>query len=198
MSPITMTSGSDSDPSDNTSTNVSENDNSDRDSSNTDTDSVNRLSTPGLPLPPSPPPPSSVTVAQALLRTTSPTSGDNALDDLMSNNKRFAPLSTRNNDSESNGNGGNGGNGVFHSNAKLKAMADNWACGSGHPPFTDVEIRRSVTETLRISPLNPSQTEALVVALTHPLTLIQGPPGTGKTRTACTILAALVALRTQR
>ena len=47
-------------------------------------------------------------------------------------------------------------------------------------------------------PMNPSQLAALAEAVTRPISLIQGPPGTGKTRTACAILATIVALKEQR
>jgi len=44
-------------------------------------------------------------------------------------------------------------------------------------------------------PLDASQTAAVAQALKRRLSLIQGPPGTGKTRTACRLVAALVALQ---
>jgi len=44
-------------------------------------------------------------------------------------------------------------------------------------------------------PLDASQTAAVALALKRRLSLIQGPPGTGKTRTACRLVAALVAMQ---
>ena len=39
---------------------------------------------------------------------------------------------------------------------------------------------------------------ALFASIEQPLSLIQGPPGTGKTKTACSIISALVLLKENR
>ncbi len=46
--------------------------------------------------------------------------------------------------------------------------------------------------------LNPAQREAILHALTAPVTLIQGPPGTGKTETIGNLLACIHALYPER
>ena len=46
--------------------------------------------------------------------------------------------------------------------------------------------------------LNPAQREAVLQALTAPVTLIQGPPGTGKTETICNLLACIHTLYPER
>ena len=58
----------------------------------------------------------------------------------------------------------------------------------GCMPYTAPEVAQVAAGGV---PLNPSQTNALLTAITRPLTLIQGPPGTGKTKTACAILQTL-------
>ena len=57
----------------------------------------------------------------------------------------------------------------------------------GFVAYTALEVGQIAKE----ASLNPSQINALIKAITRPLTLIQGPPGTGKTRTACAILHTL-------
>ena len=46
--------------------------------------------------------------------------------------------------------------------------------------------------------LNPAQREAVLQALTAPVTLIPGPPGTGKTETICNLLACIHTLYPER
>ena len=78
---------------------------------------------------------------------------------------------------------------VFTSNKRLKAMTENFPSNPalGFVPYTALEVGQLV-EGLS---LNPSQINAVIKAVTRPLSLIQGPPGTGKTRTACAILHTL-------
>jgi senataxin len=69
---------------------------------------------------------------------------------------------------------------------------------TGMEPYGGEEVDRAIGRVVVNCALNPSQLLALNKAISQTISLIQGPPGTGKTRTACAILAALVALKTQR
>ena len=51
---------------------------------------------------------------------------------------------------------------------------------------------------MNIPGLNPSQTKALRESITRPLSLIQGPPGTGKTKTACSLILAMIKCKEKR
>jgi len=91
---------------------------------------------------------------------------------------------------------------IFSSNFKLRALSEkllyNSATGVVPYSYDDVSFGLESVSTKQQLALNPSQVRALRQAISRPITLIQGPPGTGKTRTACGILAVLVALRDQR
>ena len=88
--------------------------------------------------------------------------------------------------------------GVFRTNERLRAMAESDYSPLGIVAYSTAEIERALGHVMTMKALNPSQIAAAMQALSKPLTLIQGPPGTGKTRTACTLLSAIVELKNHR
>ena len=87
---------------------------------------------------------------------------------------------------------------VFRSNIRMLQMNHSLVAGRDADVYSSEEIARVVELHGLNSALNPSQLEALYQAVLKPISLIQGPPGTGKTRTACSILRALVGLKEER
>ena len=89
---------------------------------------------------------------------------------------------------------------VFSTNSRLQKMADGFTLNpsTGVIPFTPKEVAAVVARVGVANNLNPSQQQALTEAINRPLSLIQGPPGTGKTKTACSIIAAIVMLKEDR
>ena len=89
---------------------------------------------------------------------------------------------------------------VFMTNSRLRKMAGSFTLNpaSSVIPFTPKEVAAVVARVGAANDLNPSQELALNEAITRPLSLIQGPPGTGKTKTACSIIAAIVLLKEER
>eukprot|EP00595_Chromulina_sp_UTEXLB2642_P002807 CAMPEP_0196768398 /NCGR_PEP_ID=MMETSP1095-20130614/42699_1 /TAXON_ID=96789 ORGANISM="Chromulina nebulosa, Strain UTEXLB2642" /NCGR_SAMPLE_ID=MMETSP1095 /ASSEMBLY_ACC=CAM_ASM_000446 /LENGTH=1091 /DNA_ID=CAMNT_0042137929 /DNA_START=656 /DNA_END=3929 /DNA_ORIENTATION=+ len=91
---------------------------------------------------------------------------------------------------------------VFLTNSRLREMTEHLTSEriTGYYPVTKEEICHCIERVLikLNTTINISQSEALIGALSRPLSLIQGPPGTGKTRTAGLILTTLIEIYNTR